>query len=573
MDLRTVLRSFESPLITGALAAALCEVSSAQCPFTLAGADAYERFGFDLDWIEDIDGDGVGDLAASAFPAGGTPGEVRFHSGASGVLLDRIAHPSLFFGNFLAGIGDVDSDGYGDLAVGLPPSTVFVYSGHRRTLLYFFTGAGGGISSLRSAAGIGDVSGDGLPDLAVGDIALNRVWVISGADGKVLFTLGPNPPTCTFGQSVGAAGDLDGDGTPDILVGSPTTQKSSGFSSSGGAVWAFSGADGSLIHLLTDPTNTARLGWSVSSIGDIDGDARPDFVAGGIQTLSGTCFDLPPFGADSTDPIYGPGLARVYSGASGQMLYEYAGSQTGDQFGISVGGGRDVDGDAVPDFAVGANQNVYGPTGYACVYSGATGSLLHTLHGHDYEFFGQSLEFLADSSGDGVGELAVGIPGRGLPAKLQVGAVEVFLGNCPAPEDYCSGKPSSIFNCPPPHLEWSGIPSLTDCSFVVRAKDIPNGPTLGVCIYSTHGEASLPFQGGILCVNPPVKRTLGIQSSGTPGDCDGILAFDFNTVIQSGIDPALVLGAVVYLQVWFRDTGDPQFSSGLSNAVSFTICS
>ena len=89
------------------------------------------------------------------------------------------------------------------------------------------------------------------------------------------------------------------------------------------------------------------------------------------------------------------------------------------------------------------------------------------------------------------------------------------------------------------------------------------------------GQAAVPFLGGTLCVQPPLRRT-PVQNSGGNGppsdDCSGTYAFDFNALIQGGGDPGLVAGADVYAQYWGRDPADTTgFGSSLTDAISFTI--
>ena len=77
-----------------------------------------------------------------------------------------------------------------------------------------------------------------------------------------------------------------------------------------------------------------------------------------------------------------------------------------------------------------------------------------------------------------------------------------------------------------------------------------------------------------MCIQTPVKRT-PIQNSGGnvgPDDCSGAFGYDFNGRIQSGVDPSLVAGAVVFAQYWYRDPLDPAgFGTGLTDALQFTI--
>jgi hypothetical protein len=151
--------------------------------------------------------------------------------------------------------------------------------------------------------------------------------------------------------------------------------------------------------------------------------------------------------------------------------------------------------------------------------------------------------------------------------------LEVIDLSCPPsdPEVYCTPKPNSL-TCLP-HMSWEGVPSATSPSpFELRASSVLSQKP-GLLFYGS-SQASIPFQGGFLCVTPPVTRTPGQSSGSTPPieDCSGKYALDFNDWIQTSGDPSLVAGAVVYAQYWSRDPGDPTgFSTSLSDALRFTI--
>ena len=144
---------------------------------------------------------------------------------------------------------------------------------------------------------------------------------------------------------------------------------------------------------------------------------------------------------------------------------------------------------------------------------------------------------------------------------------------CSPPVTYCAAKPSSL-GCLP-EVVFTGSPSASDPSpFEIRAVNVLSGKS-GVVFYGLAGRAGLPFQGGLLCAAPPLRRT-GVQSSGgnpPPTDCSGALGIDFNAWLQGGSDPALAAGVLVDGQFWFRDPLDPAgFGTGLSDAIVFEVC-
>src|SRR5262249_35567270 len=122
-----------------------------------------------------------------------------------------------------------------------------------------------------SVAGAGDVNGDGRDDAIVGapgddtgGALAGRVRVYSGLDGAVLFDFTGDEPD-RLGIAVAGAGGLDGDGRPDIVAGADY-----------GFVRAWSGADGTVFFTVPGP----NLGTSVAGAGSVNGDCFAELVAG-----------------------------------------------------------------------------------------------------------------------------------------------------------------------------------------------------------------------------------------------------------------------------------------------------
>lgn len=142
---------------------------------------------------------------------------------------------------------------------------------------------------------------------------------------------------------------------------------------------------------------------------------------------------------------------------------------------------------------------------------------------------------------------------------------------CPS-TTYCTAKVNSL-GCTP-QISASGIGSTSSpLPFTLSASNVLNQKA-GVLFYGyTSGATS--FQGGIKCVVGQVRRSPTQNSGGATGanDCSGVLSYDFNTRIQAGTDPALIVGANVFAQWWYRDSADPTgFGTGLSDAVQFNVC-
>jgi len=136
---------------------------------------------------------------------------------------------------------------------------------------------------------------------------------------------------------------------------------------------------------------------------------------------------------------------------------------------------------------------------------------------------------------------------------------------------YCTAKLNSQ-GCLPA-IGYAGYPSASDpAPFVIGATQVVNNKN-GLLFYGLAGRSALPFQGGLLCVKPPFRRT-PIQSSGgnpPPADCSGSFAFDFNAWMQAGADPGLAPGVRVNGQHWYRDPASPS-TTGLTDAIEFEVC-
>ena len=140
---------------------------------------------------------------------------------------------------------------------------------------------------------------------------------------------------------------------------------------------------------------------------------------------------------------------------------------------------------------------------------------------------------------------------------------------CPAATTYCTAKTNSL-GCVP-SMSSSGLPSASAATpFAVTCANVINQKN-GILFYS-HQPAAIPFQGGLLCANPPTQRT-PVQSSGgsaSGSDCSGAFSFDFNAQIQGGIDATLTAGSEVFAQYWSRDPVSASTTS-LSNALRFLV--
>lgn len=152
------------------------------------------------------------------------------------------------------------------------------------------------------------------------------------------------------------------------------------------------------------------------------------------------------------------------------------------------------------------------------------------------------------------------------------------VSNVSTTATYCTAKVNS-FGCLPA-MQWVGNPSATATSgFVVKGANVRNQKT-GLLLYTNTGPASVPFQGGTLCINGPLKRTIGFSSGGNPPpfqDCSGVYQIDFNSFARGLLGgnplPALnVPGTQIHAQYWGRDPGFPApDNSTLTEGLQFDI--
>lgn len=315
---------------------------------------AHEGLGSVVAALSDVDGDLVPDVLASR----SSLDVVRVLSGASGVTI-RTHTGSVFqaFGAALGALGDVNADGRGDYAICAytegPAGVVRVYSGIDGALLQTHTGTGAPNGTLLrgDALGVGDLDADGRDDFAlVHSTAPNgnvqgRVSIRSGATGAELLAFLGTLHT-QFG-SAARSGDLDGDGTAELLVGQGTSADVPG------RVAAYSLATGAVVRTYPSPqpVNDDGFGDSVAALADVDQDGVPDVAAAGR----------------------GPRGAWVYSGATGALLqsYQRGGSCQGA---LRVVGLPDLDLDGRSELVIGEPCANYGaqPLTRVAVYPGAT---------------------------------------------------------------------------------------------------------------------------------------------------------------------------------------------------------
>lgn len=447
---------------------------------------ANARFGTSVAWAGDVNGDGYADVIIGAIDANnGQSGEGRafvYAGGPSGLASSPLwtgesNNVGAEYGCSVAAAGDVNADGYGDVVVGArsfdggqaAEGKLFVYfgsaTGPAPSASWTYESNTVGAQLGFSVATAGDVNLDGYADLLAGapfDDAL-------AADGGSAFcwhgsAAGPVTPSNwtiagtvagqSLGFSVATAGDYDGNGSADAVVGSPGNT-----TGAAGAIRVYVAGPSGLTYtpvLEEFGAASSQLGNSVATAGDVDGDGFSDIVAGawlydGGQTdegqatiwagrgliaiqegFSGVCLELP---CGSAGDVNGDGRDDVFSLRCGGGAFEI---RHGRSLGISpvantsiavtasgpsADGVGDTDGDGYSDFVV-ADHHALGDRGEVRVHRGSSGGVITTpslvIQGQSAgDHFGVHVADAGDYNGDGFHDLLVAGSNR----------IDCFLGS------------------------------------------------------------------------------------------------------------------------------------------------
>ncbi|KAA3604480.1 MAG: hypothetical protein DWQ01_21825 [Planctomycetota bacterium] len=333
-------------------------------------------------------------------------------------------------GKAVAVAGDVDGDGFDDVLVGAfraAPQGVayagaaYVHSGFDGALIYAYLGGTQAARLGSSVAGAGDVNGDGFADFLVGAVTADpnglasagSVYLYSGLDGSLLFQFDGLAAGDNLGSAVAGVGDVNGDGLADVLLGA-----NGAGAQNGGAALVYSGATGQLLFQFDGEQPGDDFGSAVASAGDFQGDGIPDLL----------------IGAWAADPngLLSAGSAYVYSGADGQLLAQFDGASQGDKLGIAVAGAGDVNGDGISDFLLGASDadpNGNPSAGSVYVRSGTSGALLYQLDGvKEWMLFGSEVAAAGDINGDGFDDFWVSAPWADPNNLANAGSVFLYSG-------------------------------------------------------------------------------------------------------------------------------------------------
>ncbi len=462
--------------------------------FRLNGEHGIDSAGFSVSDAGDVNGDGFGDVIIGAYgvdsngPASGSSYVVFGRAtgfdaqmdlssldGINGFRLDGEGDfNSLGFS--VSGAGDVNGDGFDDVVVGAPyvdPNGV-INSGASYVVFGKASGfdAQMNVSNLdgsngfrlngvaqndnwgKSVSGAGDVNGDGFDDVIVGAPYASTHGYFSGSvsvvfgqasgfdaqmdlsslDGRNGFRLDGENEYDGSGWSISGAGDVNGDGFDDVIVGAPLVDSNANFAGSSYVVFGkASGFDALMDLSILDGNNGFRLdgevkvdnsGFSVSSAGDINGDGFDDLIVGALGAdpngeNSGSSYVV--FGKTS-----GFDAQMDLSSLDGRNGFRLDGGNSNEFSGTSVSSVGDVNGDGFDDVIVGApnadsNAKLAGSS--YVMFGRATGfdaqmdlSNLDESEGIRldgaavYDLSGKSVSGAGDVNGDGFDDVIVGAP-------------------------------------------------------------------------------------------------------------------------------------------------------------------
>ena len=502
--------------------------------FSASGERPSDDFGYSVASAGDVNGDGFADVIVGAWghnlPSILDAGKVYIYHGSAGGLSTAPSFTAVgemadaYFGYAVAAAGDVNGDGYGDVLVG---SHRFDDGTTRRNAgkVYVFHGGPNGVTGTAATAAFsakgevaddwfggalgtaGDVNGDGYADIAVAAESFangqagsyrGKVYVFHGGPGGVTgtttspaFSAIGDAALARMGGSVSSAGDVNGDGYGDLAVGGYS------YSSYRGKVWIFHGSAAGLTGTATTPAWSAVgaapyhwLGASVTTAGDVNADGYSDLVTGALG-----------FG-NYLGRVYGfHGSASGLTGSIAAPAFQATGEKVNSMLAWAVASGRDVNGDGYADIIAGApgyssttDGATRDDTGRIYVFRGsATGLIgdsanpLFKMTGEAVKnSFGWSVGSAGDVNGDGYGDMVAGAPGF----NSRYGKAYVLYG---------SGNP------------WTLSVGKSGNGSVVSA---PAGINCGATCAATYGGGTL--------VSLSATADAGYVFSGWGGACSGV---------------------------------------------------
>jgi hypothetical protein len=346
-----------------------------------------------------------------------------------------------YLGSSVGTAGDVNGDGYADVIVGasgyyddqFAEGGAFIWYGSASGLGADGTPANadwsvdsdqGGASFGNSVGTAGDVNGDGYADVVVGAANYEygyeyegRVYFYYGSDSgpseSPAWTVEGNQADAHLGVSVGTAGDVNGDGYADVIVGADDYDHGQ---TNEGRAYVFYGSatvpSSFLDWVAVGAQEDAHMGYSVGTAGDVNGDGYADVIVGADDYDNGQANEGAAF------VWYGSATGLGTFGTPPSAPWSAEGDQAYAQFGTSVGTAGDVNGDGYADVIVGASKydNGQEDEGRVYVYHGSATGLSTAVNwtaesDQASAFFGCSAGAVGDVNGDGYSDVIVGADG------------------------------------------------------------------------------------------------------------------------------------------------------------------
>jgi hypothetical protein len=473
--------------------------------FTISGISANDNTGF-VSAAGDVNKDGFEDLLIGA-PGRGNGGEAYVIQGNNSIpanldlsTLDgnngnifRNDATYSYAGAKLANLGDINGDGFADFALSSPavsgytgetyiifgsssitPSTIFDLSSLDGNNGFALNDANTEDSSKLSVSGAGDINGDGYQDILIGapfatpdgfksgeayvvyggtQISASSTFELSSLNGSNGFTVFGDSQREELGYSVSSAGDFNGDGFDDLLIGAPSLSALNGnpgqaflvFGSesiaSNGFIPTFSLRNSVGVEIVNEGSSNAKFGQSVTSLGDINDDGFDDILIGASNTTGSTSNSGTAYVVLGTSATQADGQFST-SDLNGNNGFVINGISSSDEAGFQVASGGDINGDGIDDFlisATGADVNnndsgsiyvIYGSDRLADNASfdlnslnSSEGFVVSGLNTNDR--IGESIDIAGDLNGDGFDDIVIGSSA----ANSNAGESYVIYGN------------------------------------------------------------------------------------------------------------------------------------------------
>ena len=446
--------------------------------FAIYGESAFNNSGWCVSDAGDVNGDGLADVIVGAYGLSGSVGNGKTYvvfgkTATTAINLSDIAagtgnlgyqiNPDVMPNNtgmWVTSAGDVNGDGLADLIVGSSLAgtngkAYVVFGKASNTAINLATVAAGGANAGgfaivgdannaltgASVSNAGDVNGDGLQDLLVSAYGSSKAYVVYGQMGTATINLatvatgvgGYVINNITSGSSISTAGDVNGDGYADLIVGT---------AGAGKAYVVYGQSTKSTISMLDVAAGTGGFqitgvassdtGYSVSNAGDVNGDGYADLIVGARSagsSLTGKSYVV--FGQAANTTIDLATLALGGANAGGFVINT---SVLSGQSGYSVSYAGDINGDGLADLIVGApSANTYGVT--YVVYGKTDTSAIDlaniakgvggfAITAPNPQWNGVSVTAAGDVNGDGFADLLVGA----YKANSNAGASYVIFG-------------------------------------------------------------------------------------------------------------------------------------------------